>query len=194
MSLLGNAKILGGIGALLILLGIIPYAGALIGLIGFILVFVAVKYISDETKDKTIFNNFLFFFIITIVGIVLAAGISIITFIDVGGIEYFMDLQTQTLTDPMVIFEELQGFLTGVIIALLILWVSLIVSVIFLRKSFDSIAEYTNVKWFGTSGLLFLVGAATVIIAIGFIIILVALILMIIAFFSLPDNLPAKKA
>lgn len=194
MSLLGNAKILGGIGALLILLGIIPYAGALIGLIGFILVFVAVKYISDETKDKTIFNNFLFFFIITIVGIVLAAGISIITFIDVGGIEYFIDLQTQTLTDPMVIFEELQGFLTGVIIALLILWVSLIVSVIFLRKSFDSIAEYTNVKWFGTSGLLFLVGAATVIIAIGFIIILVALILMIIAFFSLPDNLPAKKA
>jgi len=194
MSLLGNAKILGGIGALLILLGIIPYAGALIGLIGFILVFVAVKYISDETKDKTIFNNFLFFFIITIVGIVLAAGISIITFIDVGGIEYFIDLQTQTLTDPMVIFEELQGFLTGVIIALLILWVSLIVSVIFLRKSFDSIAEHTNVKWFGTSGLLFLVGAATVIIAIGFIIILVALILMIIAFFSLPDNLPAKKA
>lgn len=194
MSLLGNAKILGGIGALLILLGIIPYAGALIGLIGFILVFIAVKYISDETKDKTIFNNFLFFFIITIVAIVLSAGIAVITFFDVGGVEYFLNLQTQTFTDPMVIFEELQGFLTGIIIALLVLWVSLIVSVIFLRKCFDSIAEHTNVKWFGTSGLLFLVGAATVIIAIGFIIMLVALILMIIAFFSLPDNLPAKKA
>jgi uncharacterized membrane protein len=194
MSLLGNAKILGGIGALLILLGIIPYAGALIGLIGFILVFVAVKYISDETKDKSIFNNFLFFFIISIVGIVLFAGISIITFFDVGGIEYFTNLQTQTFTDPMAVFNVLQDFLTGIIIALLVLWVSLIISVIFLRKSFEGIAEHTNVKWFGTSGLLFLVGAATVIIAIGFIIILVALILMIIAFFSLPDNLPAKKA
>jgi uncharacterized membrane protein len=74
-----------------------------------------------------------------------------------------------------------------------VLWISLIISVIFLRKCYDKIAEYTNVKWFSTTGLLLLIGAATVIIGIGFIILLVALILMIIAFFSLPDNLPSAK-
>jgi uncharacterized membrane protein len=192
MSLLANAKILGGIGALLMLLSIIPYAGFFVGIIGFILVFVAVKYISDETKDKSIFNNFLYFFIIAIVGMVMALGISVITFFDVGGIEYFTSLQTQTFTDPLVIFEELQDFLIGIIIALLVLWVSLIISVIFLRKCYDKIAEFTKVKWFGTTGLLFLIGASTVIIGIGFLILLVALVLMIIAFFSLPDKLPEK--
>lgn len=192
MSLLANAKILGGIGALLMLLSIIPYAGFFVGIIGFILVFVAVKNISDETKDKSIFNNFLYFFIIAIVGMVMALGISVITFFDVGGIEYFTSLQTQTFTDPLVIFEELQDFLIGIIIALLVLWVSLIISVIFLRKCYDKIAEFTKVKWFGTTGLLFLIGAATVIIGIGFLILLVALVLMIIAFFSLPDKLPEK--
>jgi uncharacterized membrane protein len=194
MSLLGNAKILGGIGALLMLLTIIPYAGMFVGIIGFILVFVAVKYISDETKDRSIFNSFLYFFIIAIVGTVVAAGIFVISFFDVGGIEYFTNLQSQTFTDPMIIFQELQDFFAGIIMALLALWITWIISAVFLRKCYDAIAEHTKVKWFGTSGLLYLIGAATVIIGIGFIILLVALVLMIIAFFSLPDNLPAKTA
>ena len=59
MSKLSEAKILGGIGALLMLLGgfIIPGLG---GIIGLILIFIAVKYISEECKDKSIFDNYYF--------------------------------------------------------------------------------------------------------------------------------------
>ena len=55
MGSLQTAKILGGIGALLMLIGVFVTAtlGALT-LIGFILVFIAVKMIADETKEKEI--------------------------------------------------------------------------------------------------------------------------------------------
>ena len=192
MSLLNNAKIMGGIGAILTLLGIIPSAGFILGIIGFILILVAVKYISDETKDKSIFNNFLYFFIICIIGVVVTVIILVITVINAGGIAYINELQAKALTNPMDVWNAIQPLLTGFLVALLILCILIIISAIYLRKSYDKIAELTNVKWFSTTGLLFLIGAATLIIGVGFIILLVAMILEIIAFFSLPDKLPEK--
>ena len=192
MSLLNNAKIMGGIGAILTLLGIIPSAGFFLGIIGFILILVAVKYISDETKDKSIFNNFLYFFITCIIGVVVTVIVLVITVINAGGITYINELQAKALTNPMDVWNAIQPLLTGFLVALLILCVLIIISAIYLRKSYDKIAEITNVKWFSTTGLLFLIGAATLIIGVGFIIILIAMILEIIAFFSLPDKLPEK--
>ena len=58
MGKLRDAKILGGIGAILLLLSFIPF----VSIIGIVLMFIAVKYISDETKDKDIFKNYLYSF------------------------------------------------------------------------------------------------------------------------------------
>ena len=58
MTKLGEAKIFGGIGALLSLLGFVPYAGPLLGLIGLILIFIAVKHIAEETKNHKIFQDY----------------------------------------------------------------------------------------------------------------------------------------
>jgi uncharacterized membrane protein len=193
MSLLNNAKIVGGIGALLMILGLVPGVGMLLGLIGFILIFIAVKYISDETKDKSIFNNFLYFFITAIIAIFVALVILIITFIEAGGMSYMMDLQNLAYTDPTAVWNAISPVLPGAIAALASLWILLLISVIFLRKSYDKIGELTQVKWFNTTALLFLIGAATLIIVIGFIIIIIGMVLEIIAFFSLPDKLPDKK-
>ncbi len=193
MSLLNNAKTMGGIGALLTLIGLlVPSFGFLIAIIGIILVFVAVKYISDETKDKSIFNNFLYFFIILIVGIVVTAGIFIITFLEAGGMTYIIELQNLAYSDPIEVWNAIQPLLVGAVVGLIVFWISIIFGVIFLRKSCDKIAEFTNVKWFSTTGLIFLIGAVTVVILIGFLILLIGLILLIIAFFSLPDKLPEK--
>jgi uncharacterized membrane protein len=192
MSLLNNAKTMGGIGAILTLLGIIPSVGFFLGIIGFILILVAVKYISDETKDKSIFNNFLYFFIFCIIGVIVTVIVLVITVINAGGITYINELQTLAYSKPMDVWNAIQPLLTGFLVALLILCVFIIISAIYLRKSYDKIGELTNVKWFGTAGLLFLIGAATLIIGVGFIIILIAMILEIIAFFSLPDKLPEK--
>ena len=63
----------------------------------------------------------------------------------------------------------------------------------YLRKSYNSIAKHTKVHLFRTTGLIYFIGAITLIIAIGIIIILVAKILEIVAYFSLPEKLPSTK-
>jgi len=80
MGNISNAKIFGGIGALLMLLGIIPQTFGILGLIGFIMVFIAVKIIADESKDKDIFNNYLYSFILVIIAVVVAGAIMLMTF------------------------------------------------------------------------------------------------------------------
>jgi uncharacterized membrane protein len=196
MGSLQNAKILGGIGALLVLIGFfITSSFGILSLIGFILTFIAVKMIADEAKEKDIFNNFLYFFIFSIVAIIAAGVIIVITFASAGGFEFIMDLQNMALsnpTDPMIIWDTIAPAVAGFLAAVLIGWIILIISVFFLRKSFTKISEVTKVKWFGTTALLYLIGAFTMIILIGFLIIIIAMILEIVAFFSLPDQLPAK--
>jgi uncharacterized membrane protein len=67
MKTLSQAKTLGGIGSILILLSIVPYAGIIFSVVGFILVLVAVKDISDALADKSIFNNMIIAVILSIV-------------------------------------------------------------------------------------------------------------------------------
>jgi uncharacterized membrane protein len=46
-SKLIQAKTYGGIGSILVVLSLVPYIGFVLGIIGLVLVLVAVKYISD---------------------------------------------------------------------------------------------------------------------------------------------------
>ena len=64
-------KSLGGVGAILLVIGTIPFAGAYTGilaLVGLILVLIAMKGLSNYYKDSSIFNNALYGIIIAIVG------------------------------------------------------------------------------------------------------------------------------
>jgi len=76
---------------------------------------------------------------------------------------------------------------------LLILWIIAIIASLFIRKSFNLIAEKTGVKWFATTGLLYFIGTITLIVVIGIVILLIASILEIVAFFSLPDKIGSKE-
>ena len=187
MSNLSNAKAFGGIGALLLLIGgFVP----LVGIVGLILVFVAVKYIADETKDNKIFHNYLVSFICGIIGIVALLLGMFIAFGAAGGFTFFSALETAEITDFATFWEYFGTIITGFIIALIVLWIFLIISSIYLRKSYNSIADHTKVNLFKTTGLLYLIGAITLIVVIGFLILFIARILEIVSFFSLPDNLP----
>jgi uncharacterized membrane protein len=195
MNELGNAKIIGGIGSLLMLIGGITtaFTAGLISLIGFIMVFIAVKMIADEAKEKAIFDNYLYSFIAIIIAVVVLIAIAIVVFASVGGIEFFTDIQDMAMSDPLEIFNYFQPVLFGLIGGLLVFWVIAIIASLFYRKSFNLIAEKTGVKRFETVGLLVFIGTITTIVLIGFIILLIASILEIIAFFSLPDNLNEEK-
>lgn len=194
---LRNAKLLGGIGSILMLLIMIPSAGIFIAFIGLILVLVAVKYISDEIKDNSVFNNFLLTFIVIIVGAVAAMFVFVLSFFSVAaGIDW---TQFQNVTSPQQFFQMFQSkglfeFFAFIIFGLLVLWITLIVASYFLRKSYNKIAEATHTSMFHTSGLLYLIGAVSAIVLIGFIIIIIAFIIQIIAFFTMPDTLPGTTA
>ncbi len=193
MGDLKNAKILGGIGALLTLLIIVgfinPAAGVLIALVGLALLFIGVKYIADVTKDSSIFRNYLYCFICTFIAIIAVCAILFSTFASVGGIEYFTSIQSMDMTDPMVVLDYLTPFLVGCALAFLIGWIFIIIGAFYMKKSYNSITAHTKIELFKTTGLVYLIGAFTLIIGIGAIIIIIAKIMEIIAFFSLPDNI-----
>ena len=61
---------------------------------------------------------------------------------------------------------------------------------VYLRKSFDALANKTGNGMFKTAGLLLLIGAILTIVLIGLILIFVAWILLTVAFFSMPSTPP----
>ena len=193
MTDLGNAKTFGGIGAILLLIGgFIPFAGPIISIVGLVLVFIAVKQISEITKDKDIFQNYLYHFIFSIISIVAILAIMIIAFGASGGFSWITSIEGFEFTDFDTFWNSFGTIISGAIIALVVGWIVFILAAIYLKKSYNSIAEKTNVSLFRTTGTVYFIGAITTIILIGFVILFIARIIEIIAYFSLPEKLAAE--
>ena len=186
MATLGQAKSLGGVGAILVLIGIFLGApGGILAIIGLILVLVAVKYVADILGDQTIFNNMTIAVVLSIVGIVALIAIVVSAFYSFIGFGSFSFMPG---TSPPLGFV---AFLTSIIIGVVIAWVFFLIASIFLKRSYDNIGTRLNIGMFHTTGLLYLIGAATLIIGVGFIIAIVAAILQVVAFFSIPEHMGA---
>ncbi len=168
MATLSQAKTLGGVGSILVL---IPF----VSLVGYILIIIAVKEISDDLQDNAIFNNILIAAITGIVGAL--AGASFIIFGAIGGI----------LTYGM---SAILGAITG----LLVVWVFLIVSAVFLKKAYDTMSVKLGVGTFRTAATLYLVGAVLTVVLVGFLVLFVAEILQAVAYFSIPEQRTAQGA
>jgi uncharacterized membrane protein len=190
LATLSQAKSLGGVGAIFVILTFVPSVGWLLGIIGFILMLVAIKNISDVTGDKSIFNNMLLAVGLAIAGVVVGVLVvvaSVLRFIGLNGLNAGPNFNGSTVPAGDII-----GLIGSVLLGLAVVWIMFVVSAIFARRSYGSIASRLNVGMFGTTGLLYLIGAATTIILAGFIILFVAGILQIIAFFSIPAQLPTQ--
>jgi uncharacterized membrane protein len=196
-----TVKNLGGIGAILIVIGSLATFGygylGILSLIGLIMVLVALKGMADYYSAAGIFNNALYGFIAGIVGIVIA-GVTLFL-----GVLYFVTASTITLTelmdptwwttqtmDPMAFFNLLMPLLTAIIAAFVILFVFLIVTAWLFRRSFNMAAAKSGVHMFETAGLVLLIGAVLTIILIGFVIAWIAFILLAVAFFGLKPAAP----
>ena len=81
---LESSKTLGGIGAILILVGtlVTSYTFGVIGLIGVILVFIALNGLADYYKERSIFSNAIYSLVAGIVGVVVAAAAALYIFFD----------------------------------------------------------------------------------------------------------------
>jgi len=175
MPALEQARLLGGIGSILMLLAFVPHAGTVFSIIGFILVLIAIKYISDHTGDRTIFKNYLIAVIIGIISAIVAAMM---------GVAGFLGSMSLLMAGGSI--ATLTGMIMTLIAVLILVWILGIISAIFIRRSFNSIATSLNIKMFSTAALLYLIGAVLTIILVGAIVALVALIIQIIAFFQIP--------
>ncbi|SRR5579875_876406 len=182
MASLSQAKTLGGIGSILALLAFVPYAGWVLSIVGFVLVLVAVKYISDVLGDPSIFKNMIISVVVAIVGAIVA-GVAV-----AGAIFSLLGFSAGLGQGATVGAFSLAGFVTSLIIGLVALWVLFIVSAIFLRRAYNTIAVKLNVGMFRTAALVYLIGAALIIVIIGFIPLLIAQILFIVAFFSIREE------
>jgi uncharacterized membrane protein len=193
MAELSNVRIFGGIGAILMLIGtFVDFAGPVVSIVGLVLLFIAVKSISQITKDEDIFKNYLMHFIFSILAIVGVFVIMLIAFDAVGGFSWIAELQSANITDFETFWEYFGTLIGACVLALIVAWILSIIAAIYLRRSYNRIAEHTKVNLFKTTGTVYFIGAITAIIVIGFLILLIARIIEIIAYFSLPDKLSTK--
>ena len=167
MATLSQAKAVGGIGSILIF---IPF----VSLVGWIMVVIAVKEISDDLQDKTIFNNLL---IAALMGIVGALAGAFVVVVGLMGSAFTLGA------------SSIAGILGGLFIA----WIFLIISAVFLRRAYDTMGTRLGVSTFKTAATLYLIGAALEIVLVGFLLLFIAEIIQAVAFFSIPDQ-PVMQA
>jgi uncharacterized membrane protein len=158
---LEEAKTLGGVGSILEL---IPG----VSIVGYILTLFAVKKISDALNDKSIFDNML---LAVVTGIVAVVSLVFLAF-----------------TGAVFAVFTLGASLLFVFAGLAVAWVMFIVSSLYLRKSFDTMATRLNNNNFRTAGMLYFYGAILTIIFVGLILIFIAYIFQIIAFFAITET------
>lgn len=168
-----EAKIMGGVGAILTLLGFVPKIGWILSIVGFVLLYLGHKKISEASGRSEIMSSF-------IIAVVLAIVASII-------------IAFSGASSIMGIFSISRGGRGGLvaigIILFIIAWILSIAGYYFYKKVLDTTSEVTNVSSFKTGGLLIFIGAILMIVVVGFILILIGRIFEIIAFFSLPDTI-----
>lgn len=191
-----TSRLLGIIGALLMILSVIPSVGGLLMLIGFILVLIALKGYADTYKDNSIFNNAFYAIIFEIIGAVVC--VAILIYVAAGfaaslGINNLADLSAwqQINWQNAVNIDNILQFIIPIILALIVLFAFTIFASLYFKKSMNTLSEKTGVKLFHTTGTLFFAGAILTIIVVGLIIIWFSFILLLISFY---ENKPQEHS
>jgi len=196
-----SSKTLGGIGASLMFIGVLPYINyfGIIDIIGAILVLVALHGFARLYKESGIFDNALYSIIAGIVGVVstVVIGISIV----LPNIKDFLiklfpswkgdwstisSLSGVTPNASNIGFGDVLPFITAVILIIVTLWIFAIITTFLLRRSLKLLSAKTNVRLFSTTGLLLLISAVLIIaFGLGLILMWIATLILAIAFFTM---------
>ncbi len=202
---LETSKILGGIGALLMFLGILPYIGyfGIVEVVGVILVLVSLYGLANFYREKGIFNNAIFGVLAAIVGAIISGVVIVVTVL-----ASLTDFLYQVFPDWNGDWAAIQGltpntanidpsaiipFITGMILVFVVVWVFAIIAAFFIRRSLKELAVRSGTGLFSTAGLLLLIGAVLIIIfGLGIILVWIATLILAIAFFTMktPEPVP----
>jgi uncharacterized membrane protein len=182
-------RLLGIIGAFLMVIGFLPSIGGFFMLIGIIFVLIALKGYADAYKDGSIFHNTLYTIVFEIIGVVVCAGIVIygaMGFLSSLGIDNFMELRSWQAIDwqHAVNIDNILPFIGAIILGLVILFAFTVLASLYFKKAMNTLSGKTGVKLFHTTGTVFFVGALLTIVLVGFIVIWVTFILLMISFYE----------
>jgi uncharacterized membrane protein len=197
---LESSKNLGGIGALLMFVGVLPYISfyGILSLVGLILVLIAMHGLANYYKESGIFNNALYGVITLIVGVVVVVAIAVITLVgfltDIGiNLANITDWTAFSQMDwqSIISLDAIMNYIAVFLLDLVVLFVFIVITAVLLRKSLGLLSAKSGVGMFGITGTVILVGAILTIIAIGLLLLWIALLLLAVAFFSLkPQQAP----
>jgi uncharacterized membrane protein len=197
---IATSKIIGGVGALLVFIGIFPQISVFGGLplVGVILVLIALWGLAGAYKEAGIFNNALIGSAVGVVGVFGLAAI--IFFAAIGFVQEIVPgwngdwtaLQNIGPGDisANITLETIGPFIATILLAVVVLFVIFLLVAYFYRKSLRMLADKTGVNMFRTTGTLLLIGAVLTIILVGVILIWIAMLLLAIAFFSIRSQEP----
>lgn len=170
----------------------IPFLGAIFGAVGFILVLVAVGHISKAVKDRSLYNNMLVAVALAITGQALAVFVVVDSAISFAGLKGLAGPQLFALAN--ITSGNWLGLVLSLMGGLFVVWILMLVSATYVRRTYNSISARLHDARFRRAGLVYLFGAATTIILIGFVLLLVSQILLVLAFFSMGESLPTLPA
>lgn len=196
-----SSKILGGVGALLMFVGVLPYISfyGIVEIIGVIIVLVALHGFAGVYKESGIFNNALYGVIAGIVGVVLAVVIGIAVILP--NISAFVmklfpswngdwstlpSLSGMTPNTSNIGFGDIIPFITAGLVVFVILWIFAIIASFFVYSSLKQLSARTNVGSLSSIGLLLLVGAVLIILfGLGLLLMWIAALVLAIVFFTM---------
>jgi uncharacterized membrane protein len=150
--------------------------------------------LASHYMESGIFNNALYGVITAIVGIMLFAVVVVYALFDfltelgltigMGNFAEWATGLTQMDWANMG-FSLIGNFVVYILLALVVLFVFVVITAVFLRKSLRLLSAKTGVGMFGTTGTIILIGAVLTIIVIGLLLLWIALLLLAVAFFQI---------
>jgi uncharacterized membrane protein len=192
---LESSKTLGGIGAILMFVGVLPtinYIG-IIEIIGLILVLFALRNLANHYREEDIFRHALYGVAVAVVGAIIV-GVLVVAVV----LSNIKDLVTQLYPGWNGDWSTLQGMtantanfdptnifplIGGLLVVLVIAWVFAIIASFLIYRSLKQLSSKSNMGFFGTAGLMLLIGAFIPII--GLILMWISALILAIAFFTL---------
>ena len=166
-------------GSILITLGLIPYVGWVLGIVGIVLLLRAMKEFANYYQDNSIYQNSLTgikFYIVALIALAVAGAGFVVGFV-------FNGFANNGSLAAFGIGNAL-GLAVGVAF-LVIACVFYVLAATHLRKTFDTLAQKTGEHSFVTAATLLWLGAWLTLIGVGVLLLFIAWIFAVIGFFTL---------
>jgi uncharacterized membrane protein len=169
------------VGAILLLLGFVPYAGWVLAIVGVVLLVIGMKELSKYYQDQNVYQNTLTGVKFYVVAVVAAAAAIVAVMI---GVASATDFTFKNFVPTVGFGVGVAALLAGLVVA----FVFYILAASHLKRALDSLAQKSGESSFATAGTLLWIGSILTIVLVGLVLIFVAWIFATLGFFSMKSR------